>query len=88
MEQRTYVKSITDMQGDIQPTGSKFDPAQYGINATPANARKLFIDSGLAVSIGLVIRDKIDGAMYMVKGLSTWYSHQELILEPYEVTLP
>jgi hypothetical protein len=88
MEQRAYVKQLSGISGDLQPVGAKFNPAEYGINATQADARRLFFDSTVALALGQIVKDQASGVAYMVKGLSAWYTHQEAVLEPYDVVLP
>lgn len=88
LETKTYTKSIADLAGDLQPIGGNYNPAYYGLNTVAANAKRFFIDRDVSIDFGQIVRDKIDGETYIVKGLRPWYSHQELILEPHEVTLP
>jgi hypothetical protein len=80
----TYAKAF-DFMADLQPIGSKFIPAEYGIDSATAEAKKLFLDME-SIAIGGVIA--IYGKSYIVKALRTWYSHQEAIIEPYGVVLP
>jgi hypothetical protein len=76
---------VDTIMGDLQPIGGKFDLSEYGINTTPAEAKKLFYDVGL-LAIGMVLVG--GGKKYMVKGVDDWYSHSMAILEPYEVATP
>jgi hypothetical protein len=88
MEQRAYVKAISSMAGDLQPIGGKFNPAEYGIDSIPSNVKRLFFDSNVALALGQIVKDQASGVAYMVKGLAAWYTHQEAVLEPYDVVLP
>jgi len=83
-----YTKAIDSMGGDLQPIGSKIDPAMYGINSNPADVKQLFFNTDNMVSLGYFIDDLTDGVTYLVKGLHVWYSHKEAILEPIEVIIP
>jgi len=81
-----YTIRYSGLPADLQPTGSKFDPALYGINSTPSDVRKMFYDHGFNIANGDVVLAA--GVTYMVKGIRSWYSHNEAVLEPYEVNLP
>jgi hypothetical protein len=82
----SYTVKFSSKYADLQPVGGKFDPALYGINSTPSNVRKMFFDNDIDVLEGEIIASSSNN--YMVKNVKTWYSHQEAILEPYEVTIP
>jgi hypothetical protein len=82
----SYVPTYVNMMADVQPAGVKFDPALYGINSTPSDVRKMFFDGGYSIVVGMCV--KANGVAYMVKGMRRWYTHNEAILDPYDVVLP
>ncbi len=82
----TYTIRYSGIGADVQPAGSKFDPALYGINSTPSNVREMYYDSNISMVPGDVVLALTH--TYMVKGVRTWYDHQEAVLEPYDVVLP
>lgn len=87
-ETKTYVISLSNVPGDFQPMGAKFDPALYGIDSNPAEVKKLFIDLDYNVPIGCVLKYIDTGKVYIVKALDVWYGHQKLIIAPYDVVVP
>jgi hypothetical protein len=76
---------VDTIEADIQPVGSHFRYADYGIDPTKAGVKKMFFDIGVGVVTGSIVKS---GKTYMVKFVDEWYDHQKAILEPVDMVIP
>lgn len=79
----TYTKISTSAKMDLQSIGNNFTPALYGMDFAKSDAKMAYMDYDQTIGRGFLV---VHGSVvYMVKGMRSWYSHIEAVLEPVDI---
>jgi hypothetical protein len=75
-----------DVRADWQPISGKTALAEFGVDGAPSDTWQVYCSSPADYPLNSVALK--DGKTYQVRALTSWYTHCEAVMVPFEVDLP